>query len=61
MSLSIPITSFHLAVLCMFVSVCWTGIPLKCETGRGEWNVGLDLITKHGTAWDLNMGLYSTD
>jgi len=37
MSLSIPITSFHLTVLRMVVSVCWTGIPLKYESGIWDW------------------------
>jgi len=23
--------------------------------------MGLDLLMEHGTAWDWNMGLYSTD
>jgi len=37
----------------MVVSVCWTGIPLNCETGRGEWKYGIGFT--HGT-WD-GMGL----
>ena len=45
----------------MGVCVCWTEIPLKCETRGWEWNVGFDLLMEHATAWDWNMGLYSTD